>query len=231
MPNKGSIFNTIRDNILKSYIFYIPKRYYPYIENTFIKDIIKPDMVNIIAYSNIEREITTNTLKFNVLEILNKNDQLNNNIDLLLERKEKLNETAFNHLLEQYKEHVDAHALIISWMSKNISIDLPLTPLHILQLFQSQASIFEKHYTKFYKYFDLVETVKNVEIDHYIKITNESHEESLFIETKNNVEPPSINPKPKKLSKKQKKEPLMTDEKARKFLLETVFNIDAKYLD
>jgi hypothetical protein len=133
--------------------------------------------------------------------------------------------------LEQYKEHVDAHALIISWMSKNIVIDLPLTPLPILQLFQSQSTIFENHKTKFYSYFGLEESVKNVEIDHYVKIANETIEDSPSIEIKKEENKLPKTKSQKEFSEKPKKEPLMTDEKARNFLLETVFNIDAKYLD
>ncbi|PWK18549.1 hypothetical protein [Xanthomarina spongicola] len=231
MQNKNQVFQTIRDNIFRSYIFYIPKRYYPEIEKTFIKDIIKPDMVNIIAYSNLERKITTNTLEFNGLDILNKGDLLNDNIDQLFEQKEKVSETAFNHLLHQYKEHVDAHWIIISWMSKNILIDLPNTPLYIKTMFESQASLFNKHQTKFYSYFGLHETDNNIDINQYVKAANETIEDTPIIEIIEQEEKQLIVPKVKKSSKKTEKESLITDEKARKFLLETVFNIDPKYLD
>lgn len=231
MQDKNQVFNIIRDNLTRSYIFYIPERYYSYIEMTFIKDIIKPDMVNIITYSNLERKTYTNHIELNGFDVLNKENLLNDNIDHLIGQKETLSEIAFNHLVEQYKEHVDAHWLIISWMSKNVMKDIPSTPTIILGMFESQAFIFEKHQTKFNSYFGLQNTDQNIDINQYLKVASETVEEPLILETKKTVEKPSDIQELKKPPKKEEQEPLMTDGKARSFLLETVFNIDAKYLN
>ncbi|PWI31555.1 hypothetical protein DI383_02490 [Flavobacteriaceae bacterium LYZ1037] len=234
MLDKNQVFNIIRDNLTRDYIFYIPERYYPYIENSFIKDIIKPDMLNIIAYFNSERKITSNTLEFNGLDILNKETLLNNTIDLLINQKEILSETAFNHLLEQYKEHVDAHGMIISWMSKNLLIDLPMTSSALLNMFKSQALIFEKHQVKFRSYFGFPEIDKKVEVNESIKDENPTIETTPFTKIEIPEATPSVDEElkttPEKVEKEEK-EPLMTDEKARRFLLETVFKIDSKHLE
>lgn len=243
MDQKSQVFNIIRDNLFRSFIFYVPKQFYHYIEPTFIANIITPGMVNIIAYSNLERKITTVPSEMNGLELLGKDSLLNQSIDLLLSQKEILSETAFNHLYQQYLEHAGMYWMFSVWLSKNVRIDLPDTPSSIISMFELQANTFDKHADKLDSYFGEKEQNNNYDASHFVDLVSDSVEDitvkeiekpSPVPELKTNIEEKEIiapTVETKKEKAKEEKEPLMTDEKARNFLLESVFGIEAKYLD
>ncbi|TYB74368.1 hypothetical protein [Bizionia myxarmorum] len=240
MDKKNQVFNTIRDNLFRSYIFYVPKQFYHYIEPTFLANIIKPEMVNIIAYSNLDREITTIPSQMDGFGMLGKGNLLNENLDWLLEQQESLSKKAFNRFLDQYLEHVGMYWVFSLWMSKNVGIDLPETTTVLQSIFDLQHQAFDKHLDELDSYFGEQISQELSDPYQYIDMVSDVIEDVPIkqIETSDIApeqiaeEPPKIEPKePEIVIEKEEKEPLMTDAKARNFLLETVFGIDAEYLE
>lgn len=240
MDKKSQVFNTIRDNLFRSYIFYVPKQFYHYIEPTFLANVIKPEMVNIIAYSNLEREITTTPSQMDGFEILAKGDLLHDNLEQLLEQQESLSKKAFKRFLDQYLEHAGMYWVFSLWMSKNVGIDLPETTSAIQSMFELQHQAFDKHLDALDSYFGEQISEELSDPYQYIDMVSDVIEDAPIkqIETpeiapeKIAEEPPRIEPKELEIVvKKEEKEPPMTNAKARNFLLESVFGIDAEYLE
>ena len=231
MANKNQVLSNIRDNLSRSYIFYIPKQFYHYIEHTYISNIIRPDMVNIIAYSNLQHEITAIPSEINGLEILSKAKLLSENIHQLLEQQEVLNESAFKHLYDEYTDNASIHWVFTLWMSKNVLIDLPETSLDIKSMFEQQAVNFDTHLDKLESFFGKKETDKNLDIDECLEMVMETVEELPLINASEPLGKFIKADTTKKSVSRKKKEPIITGSEARKFLLETVFNIDPMYLN
>ena len=123
MENSKKVINTIISNLSRSYIFYIPKRYYHYIDPTFISDIIKPNMVNTVYYSNLEQEVHSNPSAIDGLEILKKENLLDNHINDLIALKINLTPEEFKHTMEKYGEYIGIHCILTQWMYKNVKTD------------------------------------------------------------------------------------------------------------
>ncbi|MFC5194819.1 hypothetical protein ACFPH8_05710 [Bizionia hallyeonensis] len=240
MDKKSQVFNTIRDNLFKSYIFYVPKQFYHYIEPTFIANIITSNMVNIIAYSNLDRNITTLPSEMNALELLGKGELLNDNLEQLLEQQESLSKKAFKRFLDQYLEHAGMYWVFSLWMSKNVGIDLPESTSAIQSMFELQHQAFDKHLDKLDSYFGEQISEELSDPYQYIDMVSDVIEDAPIKQIETPViapeqiaeEPPKIEPKELEIVvEKEEKEPLMTNAKARNFLLESVFGIGSEYLE
>lgn len=230
MENSKQVLNKIIPNLSRSYIFYVPKRYYHYIDPTFLSDIIKPNMVNIVYYSNLQQEVHSNPSAIDGLEIMKKENLLDNNVTDLIALKNNVSPEEFKHTMEKYGEYVGIHCILTQWMFKNVKNDIPITPSKTESMFQVQANAFDKHVNKLESY--LGEETISFEVDdnHILEIVSETLEELPEVDINNEIERPIKPEKEEKPVMVKKKAPLMTDDKARNYILETVFGIDPEYL-
>ncbi len=230
MENSKQVFNTIISNLSRSYIFYVPKRYYHYIDPTFLSDIIKPNMVNIVYYSNLQQEVHNNPSAIDGLEILKKENLLNNNVIDLIALKNNVSPEEFKHTMEKYGDYVGIHCILTQWMFKNVKNDIPITPSKTESMFQVQANAFDKHANKLESYFGEETITFEVDGNHILEIVSETLEELPEVDINNEIEIPTKQDKKEEPVKTKQQKSLMTDDKARKYILETVFGIDPEYL-
>ncbi|WP_191861030.1 hypothetical protein [Hanstruepera ponticola] len=231
MENSKHVLNKIISNLFRNYIFYFPKQFYPNIEPTFLSDIIRPDMVNTIYYFDFNKELHKNPSVIHGLDIFNKGNQLDNNTNDLITLKQNLTLEEFYHIFEKYGQYVGTHCIMTQWMYANIKIDMPLTTSKVESMFQFQAKAFDEHADKLESYFGEETITSEVDDNQVLEIVSETLEELPAIEIKKEVEIPTKPQKKEAPLKAKQKEPLMTDEKARKYILETVFGIDPEFLD
>jgi hypothetical protein len=166
--------------------------------------------------------ITTESLH----PILGKATFLDKNMFLLLEQKRKLSTTELGFLLEKYDESLYFLVWASSWMQENLhSLKSPLSQ-EIGIYFEMQSEAFENHNSTFRKHFPLFKAPAPK------KIAWSSFDEidipplrSLQSQKENNELVSILKTDGKTKAKKVKKPPLITDEQAQKYLLETVFKV------
>ena len=229
MENSKQILNTIISNLSRSYIFYVPKRFYHYIDPTFLSDIIKPNMVNTVYYSNLEQEVHSNPSAIDGLELLKKENLLDNHINDLIALKNNMTPEEFKHTMEKYGEYIGIHCILTQWMYKNVKTDIPLTTSKTESMFQVQANAFDKHANKLDSYFGEENIITEADDNHVLEILSETFEELPAAEIKKQDEIPTQSEKKEQPKKAKQKKSLMTDKKAKNYILETVFGIDPEY--
>jgi len=166
--------------------------------------------------------------------LLNKRTSLEDNIFQLLKMKKEIEAFEFDYVLEKYFHQLEFSFFVVNWLEVNLSFyNKDRIDINIIGAFSIQNGYFEKHYETVLKHFydpkkitlkesfTVLELVKNYIPDLISRYGPINSEEKLIEETideENNISKISS-------SKKIKKKPLVTDEDAEEFLLETVFNI------
>ncbi|GAA4301161.1 hypothetical protein [Aestuariibaculum suncheonense] len=210
----NGIFTTIRDNLTRSYLFYIPDTIYNEFQQTEFKDLVPAEATNTIAFRNRKEEITTNETKFNRVEIATKCNLFEENVFLLIDAQEKLTESQFQFLMNKYWEHLDIHTNITYLMYVNLSKYFKDVSDNVTTLFKLQQDAFLKHHTEI-----------KTKFSSFIS-------GSPFKEKTGGFNVNEIGSEPIKKTtlkaKKTKKPQLISDADADAFLLESVFNINHK---
>ncbi|MCR8668033.1 hypothetical protein NO995_10095 [Aestuariibaculum sp. M13] len=210
----NAIFTTIRDNLTRSYLFYIPDTIYNEFQQTEFKDLVPAEATNTIAYRNRKEEITTDETKFNRVEIATKCNLFEENLFLLIDAREKLAESQFQFLMNKYWEHLDIHANITYLMYVNLSKYFKDVSDNVTTLFKLQQDAFLKHHIEI-----------KTKFSGFISGSPFKEKTGGF-----NVNEIGSEPIKKTTLKalKTKKPQLISDADADAFLLESVFNINHK---
>ncbi|MBD0831653.1 hypothetical protein [Aestuariibaculum sediminum] len=210
----NDIFKTIRDNLTRSYIFYIPDTIYNEFQQTEFKDLVPPGAINTIAFRNRKEEITADETKFSRVEIATKYNLFEENLFLLLDAQEKLTESQFQFLMNKYWEHLDIHVNITYLMYVNLGKYFVNLSENVRSLFKLQFDAFKVHHSEIKTKFSKL--IKGSPFEE--KTRGFSANTYLTTQTKKT---PVLKPKPKK-------QQLISDADADAFLLESVFNIPIK---
>ena len=165
--------------------------------------------------------------------ILLKGIELEQIIFTLFEKKNKLQAYEFNYIFEKYFEQLDCLLYLTNWLQNNLNF-IDETDEEVLGLFKVQFLNFKKHFKEIVKHFfpnklELPQTRFNAfniiennfsNLPHSIK--NKSLPKFDF-----NYENNSINKTEKtKKTKKTKKIKLISEERADKVVLKSIFNIE-----
>lgn len=213
------VFKELWQNLYKSFVFYIPKRLMPELDDN--KALDTTVLIDSQGFDSQIKDQLCNHI------ILGKSMVLNENIFKLIDLSERLKEKQFQFFLEKYLEHVNFVVYISDWMHEHISHDIKDLKADTRQAFESQVNVFKQHVEDLKTHIiipDLVLSSKTVNVSEFIerdlldikKALNINEDSSSQIPKKNIKELPI---KPKKIL------PLLTDEEAETFLLETIFNI------
>jgi len=205
----------IRDNLIRSYIFYIPDSIYEDLNRTAFKGIIKQADLNKLGYFDNDLNVSTNLKLLRTIDFITKSKYLEKNILQLFKAKKELSTSEFNYLLEAYKEHVVAHTFITEELNRNLKKYFQNIDLEIINLFKLQAQAFEKHQKAISTHFGKLEEPNTFNQEEFIKRFQEN---KFKIASKSSI-------------KKDKKKPLITNEEADDFLLKTIFNVKVTTLN
>jgi hypothetical protein len=220
-------FNTIKANLIRIYIYYIPSKLKEYISKTSFYNMIMESDYDVIAYANKESEHTkdiTDSIPFDMIE---KAQILKHNIFILFDKKKSVQPNEFSYFLDKYLENLNYYTFIAKWLYSNLSASFPNVKADVKYMFEFQAYTFNKHLQEINKHFGIVDNTPVINekdiLDHF--------DASFHTEYKQ-LEPVSENLKisHSKLPIKSKKvkKILVTDEETDAFLLETVFNVKIK---
>ncbi|WP_412983897.1 hypothetical protein [Pontimicrobium sp. IMCC45349] len=219
------IFYAIRDNLLRSYIYYIPDSLFENINKTAYKNLIKKTDLNKVSYFDEDRIGSTNLSNINTIDFVTKSKYLQENILQLFKAKETINAIEFQFVLDAYKEHLGIHTFLTEQMAKHLKTYIKNVTPTIENLFQKQAQDFAKHFQQMTVHFGAIEkpqfSDKNI-VERFKEKFSQPLAEKLEFPKINTVDTPII----KKEKKPRKKQPIITNEEADNFLLETVFNVD-----
>ncbi|RSK40401.1 hypothetical protein [Mangrovimonas spongiae] len=198
-------FNTLRNNLTRSYIFYVPSKVYDDVQRTQLKDMIPYHLTNTIVYMDDDRKTIEDISEFNKVEIISKNSLFDENIFTLIDAQSKLSAPQFKHLINKYWEHVETHTYLTNLMYTHLSEYIKDASKNVSDMFLLQKDYFSTHHTEIKRTFGALLTSR---------FTN-----ALI----------SYNKKPVQTKKQKPKKPqIISDEDADVFLLETVFNIPSK---
>ncbi|RIA09387.1 hypothetical protein OE09_1219 [Flavobacteriaceae bacterium MAR_2010_72] len=220
----NEIFKSLRNNLAKSYIFYIPDKLYNVFQRTPIKDLVSYEATNRVAYVDRNGDTTTNEDLFKRLDIFAKYNIFEENVIILLEAQSKLDTDLFQYLLDKYWELLDSHTYITGLLFEHISNYIQNVPEPIKSLFDLQRDVFLTHHNKMRNTFTSLKS-KYIGVDSKgafmgkFEGLGSNHKTSDTI----SVQKSTISKTPK-----PKKPPLITDTEADAFLLESVFNIKVK---
>lgn len=221
------LFIQIRDNLTKSYIFYLPDSLMKSFEQMSILKSIPADAFNQLGVIDSNQKISLDYKKVDFISMMNKVGILDENMYTLFQAKEDLKDIQFNFLIEKYIDFLDSHCFLTGWMYSNISSFITPVSEETINLFRMQSEFLEQHYTKVRKHFNLDPKGRELNVKSIV-----DHYKEKFNDAKFSVKVPSkipnvpiketIQTKPRA---KKKKPVLITDEDADRFLLETVFHV------
>ncbi|MDN3665778.1 hypothetical protein ACFFU1_18220 [Algibacter miyuki] len=160
-------------------------------------------------------------------EILSKPMILNDTIFKLIDQNERLPKQQFQFVLEKYLEHVNFVLYVSDWMENHVELDIPNLREDTKNTFISQTKVFLKHVEDLKSHIIIPnKLLKNQEVNvlKFIEnnLTEVKSELNIITDSERsndllkNVETPKL---------LKKKSPLITEEDAEAFLLETVFQI------
>lgn len=216
------LFTELWHKLYKPFIFYVPESIIPEGDNT--------DFCNIIIL--LDNKGFDSELKDQLSnhKMIAKQAVLNDNIFRLIEKSGSLKDEQFQFFLEKYMEHVHFVVYVSDWMQKHVEADIKDLREETKNAFQSQANVFSKHLedlkSKILPQGQIapkqeVNVFKFIENDlsDIKKALNLNKDSKGKIDTVENKNVPTA-------KKAKKKPPLVTDEAAEAFLLESVFNIE-----
>ena len=213
------LFTELWQNLYKSFIFYIPERLMPDLDN---KDAL--NMVILIDNQGFDSELNDQVCNH---VILGKSMVLNENIFKLIDISERLKKEQFNFFLDKYLEHINFVVYVSDWMQKHVEDDIKDLRSETIQAFESQIHVFLKHVEDLKSHIIIPDqALPNQEVNVFEFIENDLTDikKALNInsDSPNTIIEKAIEPVP---IKSKKKLPLLTDEEAEAFLLESIFNI------
>ncbi|WMI70085.1 hypothetical protein [Mangrovimonas sp. YM274] len=218
----NSIFETIKNNITRLFIFYVPEILYDFIQDSIYRDIVPKQDINTVAFMDRDRKTSVDPARFEKYTLLEKSAVFEENVFVLLDAKEALGNTQFEHLFLKYWEHLDSFTMLSQWMHDNIHECIHLPSETIVELFAIQRQLFEDHRSIILQKYGNPKTRERIKkFTDNIKAQMASPNFKVTVPKLHAPTPPiKKSPKPRK-----KKTELITDEEVDKMLLETVFNV------
>jgi hypothetical protein len=218
-------FNTLKNNLIRNYAFYIPTIAIEKLKATVFEGIIPIEACDTLAFFDNERIISTNFKTLTILKLTSKKDILDENILLLFEAKKNLDSQHFLFLLNNYIPHVEGHLLVTNLMLDNIGKIFEGVEEHIINIFKLQLQYFQKHNTDLNLHFEIQKQKTSIANEKMLKHLNDTYSNPNF-----KIKIPDF-PKSKLLLKQKvkpvkKKKVLPSDEDIDRFLLTTVFNVE-----
>lgn len=232
--------------IFHNVAFYIPSALFPTKHFESIKSQLPPLFLDEISILDVHYGIGAFEItEFNE-RLIKKPKLFEHNIFQLLKIQSELSPFEFEYILHKYFDTIEFYTALVDWLSVNLCIyNKDGIDVTTIGLFEIQNEIYKTHFSElincFYntdeivlkQYYDISEIVKIYlpdlvsTIDLYnIKLPNDSIVELQNKEVKELEKNNSKEKKQPKLKNKIKKEPLITDQEASRFLLSTVFNIN-----
>lgn len=209
-------------NITKKYIFFFPSAIYSDVETSILAGMIAKDSYDVIAYNQDQLGAITHDIEqIALVDILNKNKVLQNNLLLLLDTKDKVSKNVFQFILDDYKQHMDCHVFITSWLVDNVKHTFPNLNISIFNAFKSQHLFFRNHYAQLEQYFNLNPLDAKPDRTAIFKNMKSTFSIPAFDKASSVV---PVKPKPKTPKKRPKLQ--IDDDAIDHFLLKTVFNVD-----
>lgn len=206
-------------------LFFIPKDIVPTQEMASFDTIeTKGFFDTVVLYANNGR-FNENISGSDYIQLMEKPTVLSHNILRLVDEQAGLNSSQFTTLLEKYSVHFRFFVFISKWMADNVDAHCTVDK-NINAYFKFQKDAYQHHKQEVERKFGLliITDLTSSEILSYIKedtpttISEVINKENI---TKDNIRSGSIDIQQKSNPKKQL---LISDEEARKFLLDTVFN-------
>mgnify|MGYP000091332129 CR=1 FL=1 len=219
------LFTELWKNLYKSFVFYIPSRLLPDLEhNKALNTVV------LIDSKGFDSELLNDESSH--YQILGKAMILNDNIFKLIDQSERLPKHKFDFFLEKYLEHVNFVLYVSNWMENNIEIDISDLREETKKSFKSQTQVFLKHVEDLKSHIILPNKSLEKQKVNVLKFIENDLTDIKNVLNLNSVKPnDSVENVATKTSIKNKnKLPLITEEDAEDFLLETVFQIRKGYI-
>lgn len=217
----------LQEKLYKPFIFFVPESIVPEEKKESIEAKNLEPILNAIIFvdgKGLDRSLAQNP---NLLELFGKNSQLDENMFLLLDERERLTSAQFNFLVEKYLEQINVFVHVSNWLNENLELYIAKVDDKIRAYFVLQKKAFQNHKELLHQNFTLnaipqpqPQTVKD-QIETTFKALGQ------FKTIKEKKQPTSILP----AKKLKKKSVLITKEQAEDFLLRTVFNVSTQRPD
>lgn len=236
------IFQKLKENLYKPFIFYIPKNIVPE-DNQYLiakNENFQRIFDNIIL---IKQDGAGYEIKYHspLFELIQKESILEDNIFMLFSEKAKQEVEQFDYLLKKYTQELTNFIWISDWLFKNLKKAFNSVNVEdeVLTSFELQQKYLLNHLQVFNKQFYSAKrkTIKqeskpdDIKLflenrfkelsDHLIAEVGTSDGDQLLEQIKQNEQ---VKPKKVKLSLKQRRAKILIDIEAEEFLLTSVFN-------
>ena len=225
----------LRNNLYKSFIFYIPKNIFPAEQLDLIEDVDQfLDKVFVLNEYGAIYEFKNQPV---LVSILLKQQILDGNLFKLLDRKEKIKNPQIDFFTKKYIERVHVCFYLSKWLNDNLaSYDFDINE-EVRSAFQYQYHFFQQHFEQLSEHFNSNEKLTiqpPINIGRLIDNNFEELKESLFKrydngdsitvkESQNKLQ--LENPPNSKKRQKKEKPAMITEQEAEDFLFKTVFNL------
>lgn len=217
------IYSNLKDELYVPFIFYISS------------SLIPDDKKEIFNHPDIKGHldkiwILGNDLKFldlkskpRLLDLMTRNEKLEQNMFKLFEAKETLNKLKFSYVLDKYHSQINFYVMVSKWLHDNVRKEIKDVDSATSGYFFIQKKLFLNHFNKLNElFYNQTKTTTNS-----INVFN--HIENNIPSVKDFFKHTSTNTKKQNVVKKTTtkiKPVLITDDEARTYLLKTVFNVD-----
>jgi len=217
-------FNKLKLNLLRSFIFYVPKDLIPEAKKELWKDEKYQQYFNnaiLIDHQGFDRELKEEPSFY---EILHKQSNLDENLFILLEQSGKLTSQQFPVLMDKYLLHLHFYVHVSQWMHNNLKAYIENASEETQNSFKLQTDTFRKHYDQVLADIYIVNNAEKLEpkVDVLKFVENNVMEYTEILTDTKGQEP---EPVPQQETKK-KQAVILTEAEADDFLLRTVFNIN-----
>lgn len=237
-----TILNELIEVSLDNFIYYIPSEIIFDDVLDQLEGEIEDDFFDELSFLSIEKGIALikneDALEINEL-LIEKRFLLEKNVSSLIEKSKELTSIEFQILVKEYYNQLLFFLYITEWLNKNIKkYNKQAIHISIIGAFNLQHHYLNSHLKDIFIHFG---SIVNFEREHHFSteelvmecfpdlITRYSHIENERTAHKENEEETVLKdklPKPiKKIIKKKKQRPILSDEKIEKMILESVFKM------
>jgi hypothetical protein len=223
-------FNKLKLNLLRPFIFYVPKNLIPEDKKELWKEEkyqVYFNNVIIIDHKGWNYELKESPSFY---EILYKQTYLDDNMFILLDKREKLKTYQFQVLLDKYLQQLNFYVYVAEWMQNNLFMYIEGASDEIKNSFRLQYDTFQKHSDQIHS--DVSTNSKevtktNMDVLEFVEDNVSDLKEILSGNEKLKLEKVGSNIQEEiKLRKAEKKQSaILTNKEADDFLLKTVFKV------
>ncbi|WP_372938682.1 hypothetical protein [Seonamhaeicola sp.] len=210
--------NDIQDLIMGLYrpsIFYIPSSLFPNASEKAKEGFKEFRVTDELAVLKITGDISYIENCIPTIELLNKQNNLDNNIFQLHKFQDQLKKDSFEFILNNYLKNVAACKYVYDWLKNNLN-SISNVNEEITNLFNLQYELTKQHIEKLQSLFLVTKPIENEKLENVIE-----HTSNIISDKKFNTVIKNIGNK-KYRRRKQK----LTEKEVDVYLLQTVFQVD-----